>query len=241
MKQCVVCDKAFNAVRTATACSPDCKRKRRRSWEREYEKKTREKRRALERARYHADPEKVRARKRAAYRSNPERGRESTRRWRAKNVEQAREAERSYRNRNREKVRAKWRRRYRRKADRIKARELARYYANPQRRIETNRAWASQNPDRMRSYRRNTRARRSLAVGKHTAKDIAAILKAQHHRCGYCRTKLSKGNTHIDHITALSRGGTNDRRNLQALCGDCNQRKFNKDPIDFAQSLGKLL
>lgn len=46
---------------------------------------------------------------------------------------------------------------------------------------------------------------------------------------------------HVDHIKALRRGGTNDRRNLQMLCQPCNNRKHAKDPIDYAQSLGLLL
>ena len=241
LRPCIICGNEFDALRSATTCSPICIRERRLRWERKHRDENRDRIRAQERERYHRDVEKTRNKMRAKYRRNADRQREYARDWRAKNPDKARAAERRWRDSNRSIIRAKWRRRYSRKAAKIKARELARYHANPQRRIETNRAWAARNPDRILAYQRNCRARRSLAVGKHTAADIAAILKEQKHRCGYCRTKLHKRNTHIDHITALSRGGTNDRRNLQALCGDCNQRKFNKDPIDFAQSLGKLL
>jgi len=39
----------------------------------------------------------------------------------------------------------------------------------------------------------------------------------------------------------LSRGGSNDKYNLQLLCPTCNLKKSAKDPIDFAQENGNLL
>jgi 5-methylcytosine-specific restriction endonuclease McrA len=81
------------------------------------------------------------------------------------------------------------------------------------------------------------------ASGKHTAEDIAAILKAQNYKCAYCRVKLrlKSRQTHIDHIMPLSRGGSNDKKNLQALCQHCNASKNARDPIDYAQAIGLLV
>lgn len=50
------------------------------------------------------------------------------------------------------------------------------------------------------------------------------------------KTKLT-----VDHITPLSRGGSDGIRNIQFLCLPCNMRKNAKDAIDFAQSMGLLL
>jgi 5-methylcytosine-specific restriction endonuclease McrA len=117
-----------------------------------------------------------------------------------------------------------------------------RHLANPERRRSIWRKDLQANPDRYRIKNRNRLARKRAALGKHTAEDIAAILKAQNHRCAYCRTKLRKGrSTHIDHIIPLARGGSNDRKNLQALCSTCNTTKSAKDPIEFAQELGLLV
>lgn len=89
------------------------------------------------------------------------------------------------------------------------------------------------------------RARRALkkaAVGSHTASDIADIRRMQKDTCAIpgCRVKLN-GKGHVDHRVPLSKGGTNDRRNIQILCPKHNMQKSAKDEIDFMQSLGLLL
>ena len=87
-------------------------------------------------------------------------------------------------------------------------------------------------------------ARRAIEKGcggRHTASDLRNILKAQGHRCGYCRCDLRKTEKNIDHIVPLARGGSNDRTNLQYLCAFCNKSKGAKDPIDFARERGLLV
>ena len=57
------------------------------------------------------------------------------------------------------------------------------------------------------------------------------LLESQDGECSYCSAKLREGsrfrqtNMHIDHMTPLSKGGSNSRWNLQALCADHNLRK----------------
>lgn len=97
-----------------------------------------------------------------------------------------------------------------------------------------------ENPEKFRSWDRAKLARRRSAPGIHTADDIASIMKMQKHKCAYCKIKLGE-NYHVDHITPLSRGGTNDRRNLQILCQPCNQAKHCKLPEQFAREIGRLI
>ncbi len=49
-----------------------------------------------------------------------------------------------------------------------------------------------------------------------------AVTIRDKHRCVKCG---AAENLHIDHVIALSRGGSNDIDNLQVLCRDCNLRK----------------
>ncbi|MDO8596392.1 MAG: HNH endonuclease [Sulfuricaulis sp.] len=140
--------------------------------------------------------------------------------------ERRRALKRAWRANNVEKVRAQRRASYRRCEVKRRA-----YYEE----------WKKKNLDRCKQHWRNSKARRSHATGQHTAKDIRELLILQKNRCAYCRRNFQKVKVHVDHIIALARGGTNDRKNLQMLCADCNMKKKAKHPIVFAQSLGLLL
>lgn len=87
---------------------------------------------------------------------------------------------------------------------------------------------------------RNRKARMRGAEGRHTAGDIHTIFAAQRSKCAHCRISIRAG-YHVDHINALSRGGSNWPRNLQLLCASCNLRKRAADPLDFARREGRLL
>lgn len=112
--------------------------------------------------------------------------------------------------------------------------------SHPERKAAETKRWFAKNRDKKRQYRRNRKALEKGAVGSHTNEDISEILKLQKDRCAYCQKKIND-TYHVDHIIALSRGGSNDRTNLQLTCGPCNQRKKDQDPLDFARSRGKLL
>lgn len=82
--------------------------------------------------------------------------------------------------------------------------------------------------------------RRSLlkkAVGSHTVKYIAYLLKEQKYKCIACLVDITD-TYQVDHIYPLSRGGGNGEDNIQLLCQPCNGRKGAKDPISFLQMSG---
>jgi len=114
-------------------------------------------------------------------------------------------------------------------------------YANTaeQKRAAT-RAYQKANPEVGRVGRRNRRARLKNVEGKHSTKDVARIRKSQKDRCAYCKKNLN-GSGSIDHVQAITKGGTNWPRNLQLVCTPCNSSKNNNDPLDFARRIGKLL
>jgi len=184
---------------------------------------------------------------------------------RVRNRERYRARDREWKNANREKVRAQYRARYARNREKY-TRKTRRYYENNGALVrekrkayhyrtyvnkeirlkarERTKRWAKDNPDQARTNARNAKARRKaregVVVGSHTAADIKDILLLQKGRCAYCKTQFGK-KYDVDHIVALARGGTNDRRNLQLLCRPCNLEKYARDPIDHARSLGLLL
>jgi hypothetical protein len=133
-----------------------------------------------------------------------------------------------------------------REANKERSAELNRAWAlaNPERKSALNNAWLKANPERATAFGRNRRARLRNADGSHTAADIIAIFESQRCMCVNCKKKLfksGKNKYHVDHILALSRGGSNDKYNLQCLCPSCNLRKNAKDPLEWAEKNGRLL
>lgn len=118
--------------------------------------------------------------------------------------------------------------------------QAAKYYAENKDAISAKQsAYKKANPSIVRSH---TRARRARIIGDGgvLSHDIESkLLRLQKGCCANCRKKLVR--YHLDHITALSRGGPNTDENAQLLCPTCNSRKHAKDPIAFAQQEGRLL
>lgn len=123
--------------------------------------------------------------------------------------------------------------------------------ADPAKNASVKQAWAEANPDYARNWRlanpeavavyhAKRRARRVSAGGTFSAQDVAAIRVQQKDRCAYCRVGLNNRG-HVDHIVPLARGGSNWPRNIQLLCQPCNQRKKDRDPVEYARSTGRLL
>lgn len=103
-------------------------------------------------------------------------------------------------------------------------------------------------PDRFREYAlvatNNRRAYKAAAGGSFTKEEIDALFKRQGGKCAVCKKKLSKKKRplryHMDHVTPLSKGGSNGIENIALTCGPCNLRKHNKDPIEWANKHGLL-
>lgn len=104
---------------------------------------------------------------------------------------------------------------------------------------ETKRVYRERNRAAVSALSRNYKARKRNAPGSHDGADIERLLALQKGRCVTCRDRLTK--YHVDHIVALSRGGSNDASNLQLLCPFCNLSKGAKDPLTFANERGLLL
>jgi 5-methylcytosine-specific restriction endonuclease McrA len=102
--------------------------------------------------------------------------------------------------------------------------------ANPERHRELIRAWKAANRDKVNG--RKIRKRKAI---------IAALFPKQRGRCAYCRDKLVEDRLHIDHIMPKALGGSNARSNLQLTCDTCNMSKKAVHPIEFAQSIGRLI
>jgi 5-methylcytosine-specific restriction endonuclease McrA len=97
------------------------------------------------------------------------------------------------------------------------------------------RAWRKANPEKVQVWVRNRRAKLKGLVGSHTIQDINALITAQNGRCVYCRCDIRSA-FQVDHIMPVSKGGSNDKSNLQLLCKACNLDKRDKDPAEYLKT-----
>lgn len=65
------------------------------------------------------------------------------------------------------------------------------------------------------------------------------VLKESGGRCALCGITKKDSPLDVDHIIPRSRGGSNEKSNLQALCIKCNRSKGNKDDTDFRKPLSE--
>ena len=160
---------------------------------------------------------------------------------RYRDIEAHRAKQREYCRSNPEKIRQYYATERERHIDKINARAKAYYEANKERHSAWTKAGRKKNPARTRELARGWQAtRRALKKGGASAVETASWFKGQKKICHWCGKPCAK-NAEIDHIVPLSRGGPHEITNLCVACLPCNRSKHNKDPIDFAQSLGLLL
>jgi 5-methylcytosine-specific restriction endonuclease McrA len=92
------------------------------------------------------------------------------------------------------------------------------YEANRDERIEADRRWRAENPDKARAKARRQNRRKRLGRNAESV-EYATIVMAD--PCVYCGQPAE----HLDHINAKARGGSNEWTNLTGACADCNIRK----------------
>lgn len=71
--------------------------------------------------------------------------------------------------------------------------------------------------------------------------DIIEIKKRSKNKCYWCSNKVQDKDIHLDHYMPIALGGTSDKNNIVVSCRKCNQSKGSKNPIDYANKIGKLL
>lgn len=124
---------------------------------------------------------------------------------------------------------------------RVKQQKAAHYQRTSERCKERCYDWRKKNPERFRALARGwSNRRRELVQGGITAKQQADWASTQAKVCHWCGKRCAR-KYQIDHIVPLVRGGEHQIANLAITCPQCNLRKNSRDPIEWAQMIGKLL
>lgn len=96
--------------------------------------------------------------------------------------------------------------------------------------------------ERFKISRRNSEnKRRQIYKDGNLSTDQLEHLYQTTTKCYWCNEKLIKGNVHLDHYMPLSKGGTHTIDNIVLTCSSCNFKKNAKDPLQYANELGRLL
>lgn len=109
------------------------------------------------------------------------------------------------------------------------------------------RAWNKAHPERVKvrakqwrldwpeSIRASSHKRRALKLANtdvhHIPADIRQLELDQHGLCAYCGQPY--GAYHVDHVVALSRGGSNGPENIALACPPCNLSKGSKGLLEW--------
>ena len=164
--------------------------------------------------------------------AHPEKLRASQKRYSAENRFVLRERCRADHAKNRDKRLSARKARYPALRDATLAAHRKWYAANKDVAKAIVREWRNANPEICRQYHRNRKALVRGADGTHTAADIARLFAQQEGRCFYCSDALAKG-FHVDHMTPVSRGGSNAPDNLCCACQFCNLSKHDSTAAEF--------
>lgn len=156
--------------------------------------------------------------------------------WQKKNPERANQQRRKSNGRRRESVRRqrqKWRDKNReRLASASRHRSALERMLHPDKPRARLSKWRKANKDKVNVWTRNRRAKMNGNPGKLLPSEWSAIKASQGYRCLMCGLSEPHIRLTIDHVVPVSRGGSNDKSNIQGLCKSCNCSK-NAKVIDF--------
>lgn len=107
---------------------------------------------------------------------------------------------------------------------------------NPQKTRRSVSAWFSRHPEKRGEYKRKRRNLKYGAQGNHTEEEWIKVKEYFNFTCPSCTKKEPIIKLTRDHIIPLNKGGSDDIKNIQPLCGSCNSRK-NVKTIRFIPTL----
>lgn len=203
---------------------------------------------------YENNKDKIIESRKKTYLKNKDKINQKKKEWYYNNLDKAKEKRDKYYEENKEKLLIQKKEYYNNNKEKIKQKAIQHYHNNIETSKERHKKYIEKNKEsylaKKRLYNKTDTAKLSSLNSTHKRKAIikngdvtTQQLKELYQNtknCYWCDCKLEKGNIHLDHYVALSKGGTHSINNLVLSCPTCNMQKYNKDPIEFAKQKGKL-
>jgi len=113
-------------------------------------------------------------------------------------------------------------------------RSKKRYWADPEKSKKQAAEWAKANPEAVKCYKNERRARKRNATIKFTKQQWLDRLAEFNYHCAYCLQPFTDNNPPTqDHMLPLSRGGEHTDSNIIPSCKSCNSQKRTRTPLEF--------
>ena len=205
--------------------------------------------------------------KKEHYEKNKDKIKEATKRYAKENEDKIREYRRNRYQDETTKVKERQKLYREKNSDLILEKKKEYYYANRKQILikqkqynndnpMISKEWRIKNKEHIKKYRDDYKKRDYAIIAKRisehkrrinkqssstiTVLEIKELIKKSKYICYWCG-KNCKKDFHLDHYIPLSKGGTHSLNNIVVSCPKCNLTKSSKDPLEFAQSKGKLL
>lgn len=205
--------------------------------------------------RYQDKTEEILSKNREYHNKNKEVISAQRKEYRENNTEKIKEEKRLFYQNNKEKISSQKKERYEKNREVIIIERRKQYQSNIEEMRKRDRKRYQDNKElfiiRSRRYRNTPKGKISKLNSEHKRRAIKkdgdvsnkqlGTLYSSTKTCYWCNAKLMKGDIHLDHYTPLSKGGLHTISNLVLSCSKCNLKKSAKDPLLFAQEMGRLL
>lgn len=191
---------------------------------------------------YANNKEKLSNQKKERYKRDADIVKAQVKNYRDNNKDKLLERNRRYRSNNKEKVALKQ-----------KEYQRQRYLDNTDKILERNKSYRLKNIESFREYNRkyrNTPKGKAIQRNAHNIRrdrrregDVTTeqMMELQKTKvCYWCNSKIKENDLQIDHYVPIAKGGKHTISNLVASCSKCNLDKRAKDPLQYANSLGRL-
>jgi hypothetical protein len=189
-------------------------------YNREYYKRNKEKRNNSYKDWYEKNRDKVLKESKLYYQDNRDRILERQKEYYRKNKEELSEKCKNHRQENQEKYRIK---------------DQENYQKHKGKKLEYAKNYRQSHPEIKRAAESKRRARKAQAPTEPWTHEEIALQGTGF--CPYCGKEIglvyNPKVIHIDHIVPLSRGGSNLKENLEAVCCSCNMKKHDKTKEEF--------
>lgn len=174
--------------------------------------------------------------RKAYYQANAEKEKAYQAKWLKENQEKHKAWLIADKEKNPEKYKARNRERWLKDSEQMKAATTEWRRNNVEYRMAYSAKYREKNREKVRMWGRSYLERLRKA-GPMPDGIRSRLFSTQGGKCACCGQPLGD-DYHLDHITPLILGGTNDESNLQLLRAECNCRKSFKHPDEYMQSIG---